>query len=50
MTAQQKISAAILAEMARNGGNLAAAVNAVLGAGAYERIAGDLYDRLRAAR
>ena len=43
------ISSAILAEVAK-GKSTADAVDAVLGAGTYARIAGDVYDSLRAAR
>lgn len=41
------ISAAILAKVAA-GANVAEAVDAVLGAGTYVKMAGDLYDTLRA--
>jgi hypothetical protein len=43
-----QISAAILAEKARNGGDLKAAFNKVLGQGAYEKLAGEIYAELRA--
>jgi hypothetical protein len=38
----------ILAEMAKNGGDIAKAFDAVMGEGAYLKLAGDLYDTLRA--
>jgi len=41
-----EISRRILAMMA-SGMSLEASIDAVLGAGAYERIAGDLYEALR---
>lgn len=41
-----KISAAILLNL-KNGMSLPEAVDAVLGAGAYMKIAGELYDALR---
>lgn len=42
-----KISAAILAHVA-SGKSLPEAFDAVLGAGAYAKLAGDVYDALRA--
>lgn len=42
-----KISAAIIAHVAA-GKSLADAVDAVLGAGTYNKIAGDVFDALRA--
>jgi hypothetical protein len=42
-----EISAAILANVARTG-DVAAALDAVLGAGSYEKLAGELYEALRA--
>ncbi len=47
MTTNQKISLMILAKRAE-GMSLREAVDAVLGAGTYDQIAGDLYDALRA--
>lgn len=41
------ISARILAEMA-NGSTLEQAMDAVLGAGSFQKVAGDAYDALRA--
>jgi hypothetical protein len=52
MTAFNKnpqISAAILARVAA-GASLPEAVDAVLGAGAYAKLAGDVYDALRAKK
>ncbi len=43
----QTISARILAMVAA-GHSLQASVDAILGAGTYERLAGDVYDALRA--
>lgn len=43
-----KISALILAEI-RAGRTLPEAIDAVLGTGTYQKIAGDVYDALRAA-
>lgn len=47
MTTNQKISAAILAHRA-NGKSVKEAIDAVLGAGTFEKLAGDLYDALNA--
>jgi hypothetical protein len=46
MTTNQKISARILEHVAA-GMTLAQAIDAVLGAGAHARLAGDLYEALR---
>lgn len=46
MTKTQAISAMILAEVAK-GASVREALNAVCGAGSFERLAGDLYDALR---
>ncbi len=48
MTTTQKISAMILAQMTQNGGNLREAINTVLGAGTFEKLASDVYDALKA--
>lgn len=48
MSKHQQISAKILQEMQANGGNLRAAFDAVMGEGAYMKLASDLYDALRA--
>lgn len=47
MTKNQQISALILAHVA-NGMTIREAIDAVFGAGAYERIAGEVYDAIRA--
>lgn len=47
MTTNQKISAAILANVAA-GKSLKEAFDAILGNGAYDKLAGDVYDTLRA--
>lgn len=46
-TINKVISAAILLEI-NNGANPAAALDAVLGAGTYDKLVSDLYDALRA--
>jgi hypothetical protein len=46
MTTNQKISLAILAKMAE-GLTLEHAIDAVLGVGTYQTVAGDIYDALR---
>mgnify|MGYP006337312719 CR=1 FL=1 len=46
MTASQKISAAILANIAA-GKSVKEAFDAILGNGAYEKLAGEVYDTLR---
>lgn len=48
MTKAQKISEMILAELAATG-SISQAFDKVLGEGAYEKLAGDLYDALRNA-
>lgn len=47
MTTTQHISAMILAAMQANGGNLHAAIDSVLGEGAYLKLAGEVYHQLR---
>jgi len=47
MTTQQIISARILA-LKNSGMSLREAFDAVLGAGAYDKLAGEVYDALRA--
>jgi hypothetical protein len=47
MTKNQAISAAILAKIAA-GMTVQEAIDAILGAGTYERVAGEVYDALRA--
>jgi hypothetical protein len=42
------VSAQILAQHARNGADIRAAVDAVLGEGTFAKLAGDVYDALRA--
>lgn len=42
------ISKMIVAEMARNGGDIRAAFDEVLGEGAYLKLAGEVYAELRA--
>ena len=49
MTKAQKLSEMILQEMA-NTGSAKEAFDKVLGEGAYENMAGDLYDSLRAQK
>ena len=49
MSKQQIISAKILANVA-NGMDLRTAFDAVLGEGAYVKLAGEVYDTLRAAK
>jgi hypothetical protein len=46
MTKSQIISTKIAAEM-QNGKTIQEAIDAVFGAGAYKRIAGEVYDSLR---
>ena len=48
MTKAQKISEMIMAELAATG-SISQAFDKVLGEGAYEKLAGDLYDALRNA-
>ena len=48
MTKQQAISAMILSEMQANGGDLRAAFDKVIGEGAYMKLAGEVYDAIRA--
>ena len=48
MTKQQAISAMILNEMQSNGGDLRAAFDKVIGEGAYMKLAGEVYETLRA--
>lgn len=43
-----KISALILAAYSTNGGDLRNAIDTVLGAGSFDKLAGDVYDTLRA--
>lgn len=43
------ISAKIVAAMQDNGGDIVKAFDAVLGDGAYMKLAGEVYDTLRAA-
>lgn len=47
MTKAQKISEMILAELAKTG-SMPQAFDAVLGEGAYMKLAGELYEQLRA--
>ena len=47
MTKQQAISALIVAEVA-NGSTIQEAFDAVLGAGSYERLAGEVWEAFRA--
>jgi len=44
---EAKVAAAILAAMEQNGGDFVAAVDKVMGAGSYMKIAGDVYRALR---
>lgn len=46
MTASAKISARILAAV-NNGATLPEAIDAVLGVGSYEKLAGEIYDALQ---
>lgn len=48
MTKTQQISALIAAEFARNGGDIAKALDAVCGAGTYAKLASEVYNELRA--
>lgn len=48
MTTNQKISLAILSKV-QSGTSVRDAFNAVLGQGAYEKLAGEVYDALRRA-
>ena len=50
MTKTQIISAAIAKHYAANGGDIAKAFDAVLGHGAYLKLAGDIYNTLRTVR
>jgi hypothetical protein len=45
---EQAISA-LIAQLVEDGATVVAAVDAVLGAGTYETLAGEVYDGLRAA-
>ena len=47
MTTNQKISLAILSKM-QSGMSVREAIDAVLGAGTFEKVASDVYDVLRA--
>lgn len=47
LNANQKISQAIASQMAANGGDLEQAIDAVLGAGTYERIVAETYNAFR---
>jgi hypothetical protein len=49
MTKTAAINALIAAEYKRNGGDIVAAFDAVLGAGSYAKLAADVYHSLRAA-
>jgi len=48
MTKTQQISAMIVAELNRNGGDIKAAFDKVIGDGAYIALAGSVYEELRA--
>jgi len=48
MNKTQQINLMIAAEFASNGGDIRKAFDSVLGEGAYAKLAGDLYDELRA--
>lgn len=48
MTTNQKISLRILTQI-KNGMTVREAIDSVLGAGTFENLAGDVYDRLRTA-
>lgn len=48
MTKQQAISAMILKAYNENGGDIPAAFDSVMGEGAYMKLAGEVYDALRA--
>ena len=48
MTASQKISARIMAEFVRNGGDFPKALDFVMGEGFYMAMAGEVYHALRA--
>jgi hypothetical protein len=47
MNKTQQISALILAALQANGGDVRAAFDSVLGAGAYAALAGQIYHQLR---
>ncbi len=47
MNANQKISQAIVIAMSVNGGDLAKAIDQVIGAGTYERIVSETYNAFR---
>jgi len=48
MTKPQAISAMIVKEMQANGGDIAKAFDSVMGEGAYMKLAGEVYETLRA--
>lgn len=48
MTKNAAVNARIAAEFARNGGDIAAAFDAVIGSGAYAKLAAEVYAALRA--
>ena len=48
MTKNQQISLKIAAAFYANGGDIEAAFDSVMGAGAYLKLAGEIYDALRA--
>ena len=48
MTKTQQIAALIAAAMQANGGDLPQAFDSVMGAGAYMKLAGEVYAELRA--
>lgn len=48
MTKQQAISAMIIEAYKANGGDIRAAFDKIMGEGAYMKLAGELYDELRA--
>lgn len=47
MTKNQAISAMILQAIEKNGGDLRAAIDSIFGIGAYEKIAGDVYEAIK---
>lgn len=47
MTKNQAISAMILQAIEKNGGDLRSAIDSIFGVGAYEKIAGDVYEAIK---
>lgn len=49
MNANQAISEQIIIAMSVNGGDLAKAIDQVIGAGAYDKLVNEVYEELKAA-